>query len=140
MEADLLEMETGAYKSKDSNMPEPRIAEEETDGQPTKRFKFDDDGLELYFGKEDPYITAMCSRVELAVELGKQLAPEDLVSLYATSRTFHNAINEHMLSSIRMWIAHRAPEAGRIFQFAPVQTISGDGPGGEDVARAVSGR
>ncbi|KID87602.1 hypothetical protein MGU_05251 [Metarhizium guizhouense ARSEF 977] len=135
MEADLLEMGTGACKSKDSKIPEPRIAEEETDGQPVKRFKFDDDGLELYFGKDDPYgiqaevvplslkyynqdiITAMCSRVELAVELGKQLAPEDLVNLYATSRTFHNAINEHMLSSIRMWIAHRAPEAGKIFQF-----------------------
>lgn len=135
MEADLLQMDNENYQSNNEPaVPEASIIEDETDGQPSKRFVFDDDGLEQFFGKEDPYevpqisalslkhynqdlITAMCSRVELAVELGKHLSPEDLVNLYATSRTFHSAINEHMLSSIRMWIAHRAPEAGRIFQF-----------------------
>ncbi|OAQ64674.1 histidine kinase group protein [Pochonia chlamydosporia 170] len=135
MEADLLEMGNGVYEYNEKKDPEPRVVEEEADGQTTKRFKFDDDGLEQYFGRDDPYnsqresaplslkhynqdlITAMCSRVELAVELGKHLAPEDMVNLYATSRTFHNALNEHMLSSIRMWIDHRAPEAGKVFQF-----------------------
>lgn len=134
MEADLLQMGNGT-STEPPTVPEASIIEDEVDGQPMKRFKFDDDGLEQFFGKEDPYnlhpeisplslkhfnqdlITAMCSRVELAVELGKHLSPEDLVNLYATSRTFHSAINEHMLSSIRNWIAHRAPEAGRIFQF-----------------------
>ncbi|KAG6102461.1 hypothetical protein E4U30_005938 [Claviceps sp. LM220 group G6] len=113
------------------------------DGKQTKRFLFDDGGLEYFFGAEDPYrgppsrrrdeaaaadgvpskqhrrdiITALCSRVELAVELGKHLSPEDLISLYATSRTFHEAINEHLLSSIRTWIEYRAPEAGRIFKY-----------------------
>ncbi|KAG6269842.1 hypothetical protein E4U49_006042 [Claviceps purpurea] len=113
-------------------------------GKQTKRFLFDDGGLEYFFGAEDPYrgppsrrrddaaaaadgvppkqhrrdiITALCSRVELAVELGKQLGPEDLISLYATSRTFHEAINEHLLSSIVTWIEYKAPEAGRIFQY-----------------------
>ncbi|KAG6060919.1 hypothetical protein E4U17_003158 [Claviceps sp. LM77 group G4] len=117
------------------------------DGKQTKRFLFNDDGLEYFFGAEDPYreppsrrrdnaaaaaaaddgvppkqhrrdiITALCSRVELAVELGKHLGPEDLISLYATSRTFHEAINEHLLSSIRTWIEYRAPEAGHIFKY-----------------------
>ncbi|KAG5970364.1 hypothetical protein E4U56_007814 [Claviceps arundinis] len=115
------------------------------DGKQTKRFLFDDGGLEYFFGAEDPYrgppsrrrdeaaaaaadgvppkqhrrdiITALCSRVELAVELGKHLGPEDLISLYATSRTFHETINEHLLSSIRTWIEYRAPEAGRIFKY-----------------------
>ncbi|KHO01457.1 uncharacterized protein MAM_00458 [Metarhizium album ARSEF 1941] len=148
MEADLLQMGTEIHESNDGNMPEPMIVEEESHGQPSKRFKFDDDGLEQYFGKDDPYnsrtevaplslkyynqdiITAMCARVELAVELGKQLAPEDLVNLYATSRTFHSAINEHMLSSIRMWIAHRAPEAGKIFEFRLYRRVLVTDPAG----------
>ncbi|KAG6009667.1 hypothetical protein E4U21_001731 [Claviceps maximensis] len=137
------------------------------DGKQTKRFAFDDDGLEYFFGNDDPYyldlpgggrrrrqrrrrqqqqqqqqddyvpvsgnnslettaalshhsrdlITALCARTEIAVELGKQLRPEDLVALYATSRVFHDAINEHLLSSIRTWIDYRAPEAGRIFKY-----------------------
>lgn len=120
-----------------NNIPQmdTHIVLDEHDGKRIKRFKFDDDGLEQYFGKEDPYhpprdsaalslkhhsrdlITALCARTEIAVELGKQLRPEDLVTLYATSRMFHDAINEHLLSSMRMWIAHRAPEAGRIFKY-----------------------
>ncbi|KAG6039334.1 hypothetical protein E4U41_002908, partial [Claviceps citrina] len=121
---------------------ETHIVQHERDGRQTKRFAFDDDGLEHFFGREDPYqqqreeqqdgaslaperqplhrrdlITALCARTELAVELGKQLRPEDLVALYATSSTFHDAVNGHLLSSIRTWIAHRAPEAGRIFKY-----------------------
>jgi hypothetical protein len=135
MEAELLGVGTGIYSHDGQRTPQVRVVEEEADGQVSKRFEFDDDGLEQYFGNNDPYgverelatlslkhrshdlITAICSHIELAVELGKHLRPEDLVNLYATSRMFHNAINEHMLSSIRMWIAHRAPEAGRVFQF-----------------------
>ncbi|KAK2591351.1 hypothetical protein QQS21_010950 [Conoideocrella luteorostrata] len=127
---------------------EPEVLEEEQDGMPTKRFKFDDDGLEHYFGKECPYnlqtgfttlslkhhhrdiITALCTRVEIAVELGKQLRPEDLVTLYATSKMFHAAINEHLLSSIRMWIADRAPEAGRVFKFKLYRKLLVPDPGG----------
>lgn len=108
---------------------------EKMDGMRSKRFKFDDDGLEHYFGREDPYnlpdgmatlslkhynrdiITAMCQHTELAVELGKHLRPEDIVTLYSTSQVFHHALNGHLLSSIRMWISHRAPEAGQIFKF-----------------------
>ncbi|KAG6012295.1 hypothetical protein E4U54_007619 [Claviceps lovelessii] len=124
------------------------------DGKQTKRFRFDADGLEYFFGNEDPYhpqlprpssrrrrqrrrddcatvsgsltagrqhsrdlITALCARTEIAVELGKHLRLEDLVALYATSRMFHQAINEHLLSSIRTWIEYKAPEAGRIFKY-----------------------
>ncbi|GAO19276.1 uncharacterized protein UV8b_04968 [Ustilaginoidea virens] len=116
------------------------IVVEERGGSRARRFQFDGDGLDAYFGKKDPYssshrdmqqtlslqqqqhqrrdiITALCARIELAVELGKWLGPRDIVNLYATSRTFHNAVNEHLLSSIRAWIAHRAPEAGRLFKF-----------------------
>ena len=120
--------------------PDPGVAMEDIkhnhDSIHIKRFKFANDGLEHYFGNEPPYnlphrdvtalslkhynrdiITAMCSRIELAVELGKQLRLEDLLTLYSTSKTFHDAVNAHMLSSIRMWIAHKAPEAGHVFKF-----------------------
>ncbi|KZZ96549.1 hypothetical protein AAL_03778 [Moelleriella libera RCEF 2490] len=118
------------------NAPSPSTETVEHDGFRAKRFKFDDDGLEQYFGSANPYscrkersallslkhkhrdiITALCAQTEMAVELGKQLRPEDLVSLYATSKMFHYAIKEHLLSSVRMWIAYRAPEAGKIFAF-----------------------
>ncbi|UNI18868.1 hypothetical protein JDV02_005108 [Purpureocillium takamizusanense] len=108
-------------------------------GRETKRFAFEDDGLEEVFGddEDDPYdlcadmanlhlgmrrdgmdlITALCQRVELTVELAKHLRPEDLLTLYSTSRAFYQAFNAHALSVIRQIIAYKAPEAGRVFAF-----------------------
>lgn len=113
-----------------------KISEEETDGKRAKRFRFTDDGLDEYFGKTDPYasvencmsnlslkhnghdiITGLCQHVELAVELGKHLRPEDIVSLYRANRAFNNSVSGYILSSIRSWITYQAPEAGRIFTF-----------------------
>ncbi|CAM1508281.1 Fc.00g051290.m01.CDS01 [Cosmosporella sp. VM-42] len=117
-------------------------------GQKRYKYKFSQEGLDEWFDGQDPYeldksmnqlslmddkrdmITALCSNVELAVELGKQLEPEDIVSLYATNRAFHNAVKGHMLSSIRMWIAHSAPEAGEIFSFKLYRSLIISDPAG----------
>ena len=117
-----------------------RVAEEKWMERTTKRFKFSRDGLEDYFGAdEDPYdislnmnglklslslkhhgmdlITAICQRLELAVELAKHLRPEDILKLYSISKSFHGALDGHLLSSIRQVIAHAAPEVGPRLQF-----------------------
>ncbi|KAJ6438469.1 histidine kinase group protein [Purpureocillium lavendulum] len=107
-------------------------------GRVNKRFVFFDDGLEEVFGSDDDshsltadmanlqlcmrhegmdLITALCQRVDLAVEVAKYLRPEDLLTLYSVSRSFHSAFNAHALSVIRQIIAHAAPEAGRVFAF-----------------------
>lgn len=59
----------------------------------------------------------MCQNIELAVELGKHLNPEDILTLYSVSRDFNHAIRGYLLSSILTWIGHRCPEAGRMFPF-----------------------
>lgn len=108
-------------------------------GRQAKRFVFEADGLEEVFGEEEekPYdlcadmanlrlsmcrdgmdlITALCQSVELTVEIAKHLRPEDLLTLYSTSRAFYQTFNGHALSVIRQVIAHKAPEAGRVFAF-----------------------
>lgn len=137
--ADAMEMLANGVEDKNASSDHLRggitIVAEEKDGRCTKRFKFDDDSLDRFFGGEDPYnmgrgmrnisllhngsdiITAICQHTELAVQLGKHLHAEDIINLYSANRMFHNAVNEHLLSSIKAWIAHRAPEAGRIFPF-----------------------
>ncbi|OAR01468.1 hypothetical protein LLEC1_03884, partial [Akanthomyces lecanii] len=119
--------------------PIPHVREI-VDGTHVKRFKFTDTDLRRYFDSRDPYPTRnpatavtsekhepdhrqkdilalLCRSSELAVEIGKYLSPGDIASLYRTSRAFHEAINQYMSASVRAWIAHKAPEAGRIFDF-----------------------
>ncbi len=109
------------------------------DGARVKRFKFTDEDLQRYFHSQDPYptlrparvaretaaqdgvqkdvLTLLCHSSELAVEIGKYLSPSDIVSLYSTSKAFHSAVNQYMSASVRAWIAHKAPEAGKVFDF-----------------------
>lgn len=116
------------------------IEEVEVNGMLQKKFKFDDLDLEDLFDSADPYevaedkemnagitaspsyngrdiISGICQHVELAVELGKHLNGKDILHLCMANRAFHNAVNGYLLSSIRAWIEHRAPEAGRIFHY-----------------------
>ncbi|PHH87798.1 hypothetical protein CDD83_8384 [Cordyceps sp. RAO-2017] len=117
------------------------ISEDDPAGPSKRRYIFADDGLDEYFGEtEAPYgaadeepsrrgqplslkhhgmdlVTALCQRVELAVELAKHLGAADLLRLYSVSRAFHDALDGHLLSSIRQVIAYRAAEAGRTFPF-----------------------
>lgn len=104
-------------------------------GRDSKRHKVTDGGLEEYFGPGErlqatgadasfslkhhgqDLITALCQRVELAVEIAKHLGPEDLLKLYSVSRAFHDSLDGHLLSSIRQVLAYKAAEAGNIFQF-----------------------
>ncbi|KAM4056238.1 putative histidine kinase group protein [Hirsutella rhossiliensis] len=132
-----LEREDGDFKGKGKQTC-PGAVQDDSAGPSSKRCKFTDGGLEEYFGPgEDAYalstnqadasfslkhhgmdlITALCQRVELAVELAKHLGPEDLLKLYSMSRAFHDSLDGHLLSSIRQILAHRAAEAGKIFQF-----------------------
>ena len=109
------------------------------DGAQLQRFNFSPDDISRYFSNKDPYkkvlpchirpvvgepsftgtdiITRLCQRTELAIELGKHLRAIDIVSLYSISRAFNAAVNGYMLASIRIWIAHKAPVAGSIFEF-----------------------
>lgn len=124
----------------------PNVALQETsfDGRQTLQYKFNEPALSKYFDGKDPYssltsqmanicigegiqpgrdiITKLCASIELAVELGKQLRPGDILNLYIASKAFRSAINGYMLSSIRIWIADRCPEAGRIFPFKLYKT------------------
>lgn len=114
-----------------------RVEEVDVGGGKRKRFKFSDRGLDQYFDGQDPYekelsgkmgnlslkykgrdiLSSLCQYTELAVEIGKHLPARDILNLYVTSRAFHNAINGHLLSTVRVWIESRCPEAGRIFPF-----------------------
>lgn len=104
-------------------------------GQNRQKYKFSQEAQDQFFDGQDPYkaeehikavdlmqdnqdmITALCNSIELAVELAKHLAPKDIINLYCANRAFHNAIKGHLMSSVRMWIAYNAPEAGKIFPF-----------------------
>ncbi|KJZ80432.1 hypothetical protein HIM_00282 [Hirsutella minnesotensis 3608] len=114
------------------------IDAEFSDGGYRLRFRFDQKSLEECLGKDAHYtieekprnvyhvglkkdgvdlITALCQRIELAVELAKHLGPKDILNLYSVSRTFYETINGHLLSSVHQIISYKAPEAGRIFDF-----------------------
>lgn len=110
------------------------IEEVEVKGMSKKKFKFDDLDIEDYFGNADPYeapketkasiaytgrdvVSGICQHVELAVELGKYLNGKDVLNLCLANRPFYNAVNGYLLSSVRAWIEHRAPEASRIFHY-----------------------
>lgn len=116
---------------------EVQIEEVDVRGGKRMRYKFSEQALEKYFDGKDPYepnlasamdklsirhkgrdiLSALCQNTELAVEIGKHLGAKDICNLYCTSRAFHHAINGHFLSSVRAWIQHRCPEAGKIFPF-----------------------
>ncbi|CAI6100258.1 unnamed protein product [Clonostachys chloroleuca] len=106
------------------------------DGLARLKFTFTDEALQRFFGGRDPYLkpsdervvetpdpeqrdilTALCSHPVLAVELGKHLAPRDMISLFLSCRTFHTFIHNYMLSSIRTWTAYRFPKAGATFPY-----------------------
>ncbi|RFU74194.1 histidine kinase group [Trichoderma arundinaceum] len=110
------------------------IEEVEVNGIKMNKFSFDDLDIENYFNSADPYetpqeakvgiaytgrdlISGICQHVELAVELGKHLNGKDILNLALANRPFYDAVNGYLLSSIRTWIEHRAPEAGRIFHY-----------------------
>ena len=128
-----------ASPAPDSNV-EIDIEERNEDGRKVQRYKFNQYALDKYFGGRDPYqeddelsrgmdnvcldqdkdndiLTKLCVNVELAVQLGKQLEPESLLNLYIACKAFRDVINSYMLSSVRIWIAERCPEAGHIFPF-----------------------
>lgn len=120
-----------------------RHTKQTVDGAQVKRFKFADADLQRYFHNLDPYaaaglekrgdekrgdgkrnetasidiLTVLCHNLELAVEIGKYLSTDDIVSLYSISKGFHEAINKYMFASVRAWIAHKAPESGKVFDF-----------------------
>ncbi|VUC19926.1 unnamed protein product [Clonostachys rosea] len=106
------------------------------DGLARLKFTFTDEALQRFFGGRDPYLkpqdertvetpdpdqrdilTALCSHPVLAVELGKHLAPQDILNLFLACRTFHTFIRGYMLSSIRTWVAYRFPKAGATFPY-----------------------
>jgi hypothetical protein len=123
-----------------NGVPDVAVVDYEDLSGPHKRLKFSRAYIDGFFGGVDPYeadkvpdemneltlslkhasldiMTALCSNLELAVEIGKHLRPQDIVNLYIASRSFREAVNGHMLSCIRMWIDSRSPEAGKVFHW-----------------------
>lgn len=111
------------------------IRDYHTGGSTLKKFTFKDWVLEAHWDGRDPYakdiqhpkpedlhkgsdvLTALCQCTELAIELGKHLRVEDIVTLFSVSQTFYYSISNHLLASVKTWIAYKAPEAGRIFPY-----------------------
>lgn len=134
----IIEDEIAKSLPPEDSFPQVDIQEDMIYGRHVLRYKFNEPALNEYFNGRDPYadlltqinsisitetetgrdiITKLCTHVELAVELGKQLCPQDILNLYIASKSFRDAVNGYSLSSIRTWIAHRCPEADRIFPF-----------------------
>ncbi|KAH7166008.1 hypothetical protein EDB81DRAFT_611702, partial [Dactylonectria macrodidyma] len=111
------------------------VEQDHLSGGPKKKFKFEPDGVDVFFGGNTPYnpedhmsklslkhtshdiITALCQHAELAVELGKHLGPRDILNLYSVSRSFHEAVRNHMYSTVKMWLKFNAPIASQVFSF-----------------------
>ncbi|RGP69273.1 hypothetical protein FSPOR_4765 [Fusarium sporotrichioides] len=116
------------------------VVEYEDLSGPHKRLKFSRAYIHGMFGGVDPYeadkkqdemnelalslkhasldmISALCINLELAIEIGKHLRPQDIVNLYIASRSFRAAVDGHMMSCIRMWIDSRSPDAGKVFHW-----------------------
>ncbi|KAH7264165.1 hypothetical protein B0J15DRAFT_443620 [Fusarium solani] len=119
--------------------PDIEVETRKINGATKQRYKFTEAFLKEHFNGKDPYekekkeivavppmrsgmdlITALCKNLELAIELGKHLRGEDILNLYIACRGFREALDGHMLSSIREWIRSRAPEAGRLFPWRSV--------------------
>ncbi|WXC62239.1 hypothetical protein SNK03_008099 [Fusarium graminearum] len=123
-----------------NSVPDVAFVDHEDLSGPHKRLKLSRAYIDGFFGGVDPYeaskkkdemndltlslkhasldmISALCTNLELAIEIGKHLRPQDIVNLYIASRSFREAIKGHMLSCIRMWVDSRSPEAGKIFHW-----------------------
>ncbi|EEU44354.1 uncharacterized protein NECHADRAFT_49237 [Fusarium vanettenii 77-13-4] len=119
--------------------PDVEVETRKINSATKQRYKFTKAFLEEHFNGKDPYetekkeiiaippmksgmdlVTALCKNLELAIELGKHLRGEDILNLYIACRGFREALDGHMLSSIREWIRSRAPEAGRLFPWRSV--------------------
>ncbi|PHH83764.1 hypothetical protein CDD82_2636 [Ophiocordyceps australis] len=167
---ELVDMELGELDDDGDDDDETRqpdnamsIVETELAGPPKKLIVFSDDGLDAFFGPDrDPYglkgdgpqppplgllqgrstdlLTAMCQRVDLAVELAKHLGPRDLLNLYSVSRAFNASLNGHLLSSVRQIIAYAAPDAGHVFNFRLYRRILVPDPVGRSWAAVHQGR
>jgi hypothetical protein len=67
-------------------------------------------------------IAAIAAHSDLAIELGKQLHPRDILHLYSISKAFHRRVRDHLLSCLKTWVGYMAPEAGRLFHFRLYRT------------------
>ncbi|OAA74062.1 hypothetical protein ISF_00963 [Cordyceps fumosorosea ARSEF 2679] len=123
----------------ESTSPIRHVARQDVNGAPAQRFQFTDADLHRYFKGRDPYptttkqadaapaagtqdrsgprdvLTRLRHCPELAIEIGKHLSPRDIVALYSASCAFHDAVDQFMKGTVSAWIAHMAPEAGRVF-------------------------
>lgn len=128
-----------AWDTESEGEPDIEVETLKVGGTTKQRYKFTEAFLKEHFNGRDPYykekrevvplppsglgmdiITALCKNLELAIELGKHLRGEDILNLYIACRGFREALDGHMLSSIREWIRSRAPEAGRLFPWRSV--------------------
>ncbi|KAK7966335.1 uncharacterized protein PG986_000612 [Apiospora aurea] len=59
----------------------------------------------------------LSANLGLIVEVCKHLPPADLLNLYSVHRTFHEAVNRFLRSSIRTWTDYNCPEAALVYNW-----------------------
>ncbi|KAK8035623.1 hypothetical protein PG993_010618 [Apiospora rasikravindrae] len=62
-------------------------------------------------------IALFSANVELIVEVCKYLPPADLLNLYSVHRSFHEAINQFLRSSIQSWTDFNCPDAALVYNW-----------------------
>ncbi|MCJ1484014.1 hypothetical protein MMC06_004182 [Schaereria dolodes] len=84
--------------------------------QPTYWYDADPPSHELDFGNFSVF-KALLNHPELTHEVTKYLHVDDLLSLYAISKDFHNLMNEHFTAMILAQSLGKAAESSRTFVF-----------------------
>jgi hypothetical protein len=81
-----------------------------------------DAGVEVVRKKFD-FFSSLSNYLEFFMELAKHLRINDLVSLYAISKDFHETLNGHLSHILKACAAYQAPESSRIFVFTLYRSL-----------------
>ena len=81
-----------------------------------------DDGVEIVRKKFD-FFSSLSNYLELFMELAKHFRINDLVSLYAISKDFHETLNGHLSHILKGCAAYHAQESSRIFVFTLYRSL-----------------
>lgn len=76
------------------------------------------------------FFSNMANVPELFMELAKQLRIQDLISLYAISRDFHETINGHLSYCMKGCARYMAPEGAKLFLFKFYESLCVPDPNG----------
>lgn len=109
---------------------DPEIEEVFTEGAKRRRLCQSKDSQTKSLGKKITFFSEFSHYPELFMELAKHLHINDLVSLYAISKDFHETLNGHLSHIMKACASYRAPESSRIFVFALYRPLCTPDPAG----------